>query len=185
MRINKVVAAIVGAVVLLALCVGVSLAVVNSTNNHNQAAQRAAATASHNRAVASASAAANARAIAAANAKVARAEAAASAAAKAANRLTPPAPVIVQPAPVVQVGLTACGSGTQGEEVYAGANTSCPFALNVESDYAAGGYWNQSGTSQFYSYSPVTGQTYLMTSSSVGNPVVVTGGNNTLVQFDY
>ena len=168
----------------LALCAGVSFAVVTSTNNHNLAAQRAAATASHRRAVARASAAAQARAIAAANAKAARAEAEAKAAAKAANRPAPPAAVIVQPAPA-PAGLTGCGTGTQGEEVYAGANTSCPFALNVESDYAAGGYWNQPGTAHFYSYSPVTGQTYLMTSSSVGNPVVVTGGNNTLVQFDY
>ncbi len=100
---------------------------------------------------------------------------------------TTPAPkVIVVPAPVYAApALTACGTGSQGEEVYANQDTSCPFALNVEQAYANGGYWYQTGTSQFYSYSPVTGQAYLMTSSSSGNPVVVTGGNNALVQFNY
>jgi hypothetical protein len=94
-----------------------------------------------------------------------------------------PTPVYAAPAPVP--ALTACGTGSQGEEVYANQDTSCPFALNVEQDYANGGYWYQAGTPQFYSYSPVTGQSYLMTASSAGNPVVVTGGNNALVQFDY
>ena len=90
-------------------------------------------------------------------------------------------PVYV-PAPVAPA-LTGCGTGTNGEEVYAGPNTSCPFALGVESEYVSGGYWYQAGTSQFYAYSPVTGETYLMTSSSVGDPVVVTGGNDASVQF--
>jgi hypothetical protein len=96
MRINKVVAAILGAVVLLALCAGVSLFVVNNANNHNLAVQRAAITASHNRAVARASAAANAKAIAAANAKADRAEAAAKAARAAASKAAP-VPVAVAP----------------------------------------------------------------------------------------
>jgi hypothetical protein len=74
MRINKVLVVAIGAVLLLALCAGVSSLVVNNASKHNLAVQRAAATASHNRAVARASAAANARAIAAANAKAARAE---------------------------------------------------------------------------------------------------------------
>lgn len=82
-------------------------------------------------------------------------------------------------------GLTDCGTGVNGEQVYAGADTSCPFALNVEQAYVKGGYWYQTGTSQFEAYSPVTGSTYLMTSSSIGNPVVVTGGNNALVEFDF
>jgi hypothetical protein len=94
-----------------------------------------------------------------------------------------PTPVYVAPAPAP--ALNACGTGSQGEEVYANQDTSCPFALNVEQDYVNGGYWYQTGTSQFSSYSPVTGQYYLMTSSSTGNPVVVTGGNNALVQFNY
>ena len=94
-----------------------------------------------------------------------------------------PPPVYVAPAPAP--ALKACGTGSQGEVVYANQDTSCPFALNVEQDYANGGYWYQPGTSQFYSDSPVTGQSYLMTSSSTGNPVVVTGGDNALVQFNY
>ena len=77
MRINKVLAAVIGVIVLLALCAGTSLLVVNNTNNHSLAVQRAAATASHNRAMAKASAAAQARAISQADARAAKAQAAA------------------------------------------------------------------------------------------------------------
>ena len=95
-----------------------------------------------------------------------------------------PAPAVTQTPPAPAAGFVACGTGADGEEVYAEVSTtSCPFALNVEQAYVQGGYWNQAGTSQFNAYSPVTGSTYLMTSSSVGNPVVVTGGNNALVEF--
>ena len=97
---------------------------------------------------------------------------------------TPTQTVYVPAAAAPAPGLTACGTGTDGEEVYAGPNTSCPFALNVEADYVQGGFWYQAGTSQFYAYSPVTGLTYLMTSGSVGDPVVVTGGNNASVEFN-
>ena len=96
--------------------------------------------------------------------------------------VVPPRTVYVPAAPAAPA-LTACGTGVDGEEVYAGPSTSCSFALNVEQIYVQGGYWYQAGTSQFYAYSPVTGSTYLMTSSSVGNPVVVTGGNGASVQF--
>lgn len=96
MRINKVVAVILGAVVLLALCAGVSFFVVNNANNHNLAVQQATTTANHNRAVARASAAANAKAIAAANSKADRAEAAAKAARAAASKAAP-VPVAVAP----------------------------------------------------------------------------------------
>ncbi len=96
MSINKVLAVVIGAVLLLALCAGTSLLVVNNANNHNLAVQRAAAVASHNRAVARASAAAITRAIAAANAKAARAETAARAARAAASNPAP-APGAVTP----------------------------------------------------------------------------------------
>ena len=89
----------------------------------------------------------------------------------------PAAPV--QPAALA--GLRPVGIGTQGEEVYAGPNTSDAFALNVEQSYAHSG-----ATDQFNVYSPVTGQNYLMTSVTNGaNMVVVTGGNNALVEFDF
>jgi hypothetical protein len=80
----------------------------------------------------------------------------------------------------LQSGLRYVGSG-----VYAGPNTSDAFALAVHQAYLDGDYWHQPGTSQFYAYSSATGQSYLMTSSSVGNPVVVTGGNGALVQFNH
>ena len=71
--------------------------------------------------------------------------------------------VVPVPARTVDVaggpGLTG-GEGTYGEEVYAGPDTSCPFALNVGLVAV--------GASAFYAYSPVTGSTYLMTSSESG-----------------
>lgn len=83
---HKILAALVGALVLLALCAGTAMAVTNATNNHNLAVQRAAATARHNRAVAKASAAAQARAISQANARAAQAQAAAKDARRAARK---------------------------------------------------------------------------------------------------
>jgi serine/threonine-protein kinase len=69
------------------------------------------------------------------------------------------------PAPV----LTDCGGG-----VYAGADTSCPFALNVAANYT--------GTGPDYAYSPVTGLSYTMNCSD-SNPIICTGGDNALVQI--
>jgi hypothetical protein len=185
-RINKVAATIIGVAFLLALSAGVTVLVANHINARSLAVQRAAATATHNRAVASAKAQAQNEAIAAANRKADNAARDARQAKQAANKraAVQPAPLVVpgQPAPA---GLTACDTGTRGEEVFAGSATSCSFALNVEQAYAQSGAWYQPGTSQFYAYSPVTGSTYLMTSSSVGNPVVVTGENNALVEFNY
>ncbi len=83
-------------------------------------------------------------------------------------------------APAAPAGLRYVGNG-----VYANADTSDAFALAVKQAYLDGDYWHQPGTSQFYAYSPTTNQSYLMTSSSVGNPVVVTGGNGVLVQFNH
>jgi hypothetical protein len=93
-RVNKVLAAVIGVVLLLALSVGATVLVVNNRNNHNLAVQRAAVIASHNRAVARASAAANAKAIAAANTRAAKAEAAAKAARATASD---PAPAAATP----------------------------------------------------------------------------------------
>ncbi len=93
------------------------------------------------------------------------------------------APVVVQPAPVVEpaaapAGLAACGTGSQGEEVYADSSTtSCAFALNVESDY-----W-QTSAMQFTSYSPATGQSYVMSATDNGTSVTATGGSGALVEF--
>jgi outer membrane biosynthesis protein TonB len=88
-----------------------------------------------------------------------------------------PAPAQQAAPPADNAAMTACGTGTQGEEVYAGADTSCPFALNVESDY-----WAAPGL-QFEAYSPVTNQTYLMNASPGVNSISVTGGNGALVTF--
>ena len=102
--------------------------------------------------------------------------------------VAPVAPaVVVVPEPAgFTPGLTACGLGSLNEEVYAETSTtSCPFALNVESAYATSG-----ATNQFYAYSPVTGQGYLMTANTgAGNTasgnVVVTGGTGALVEFNF
>lgn len=87
--------------------------------------------------------------------------------------------VVVQPpAQAPQSALRYAGTGTMGEAVYANGNTSGPFAMNVEAAYFASG---EAGS--FYAYSPVTGQQYLMTASSNGTSVVVTGGVGAEIQF--
>jgi hypothetical protein len=187
MRSNKKVALIVAAVAaLLVLVAGTSLAVTAIQNSRNLASQRAAAAAVHHRAViahdkaaAAAKDKATAQAIARANRRAAKAEKAAKAAARA------PTVVVVPAAPAGPAGLIYAGVGENGEAVYANSNTSSSFALNVEAAYVEGGYWYDPNISQFYAYSPTTGQDYFMTSSSAGNPVVVTGGNGALVQFDF
>ncbi len=69
---------------------------------------------------------------------------------------------------------TACGDG-----VYAGANTSCAFAMNV-----VGEYGSNPGASTITAYSPVTGEYYTMSCGTAGNGGhVCTGGNNAAVYF--
>ena len=86
----------------------------------------------------------------------------------------PAAPAPAAPAaPVTDVpaGMTNCGGG-----VYAGADTSCPFAQNVAAD------WPNTGNV----YSPVTGQSYDMTCTGPGtyeDVVTCEGGNNAEVAF--
>ena len=76
------------------------------------------------------------------------------------------------PAPAAPA-LTDCGG-----DVYAGADTSCPFALNVEADYT--------GAGADYAYSPVTGLSYTMNcdgGAGALDTVTCTGGDNALVEF--
>ena len=88
----------------------------------------------------------------------------------------PAAPAPAAPAaPVTDVpaGMTNCGGG-----VYAGADTSCPFAQSVAADYTGG--------DPFSVYSPVTGQSYTMTCTGPGtyeDVVTCEGGNNAEVAF--
>ncbi len=77
------------------------------------------------------------------------------------------APAASRPAPA---GLTDCGGG-----VYAGADTSCPFALNVAADYT--------GSGPDYANSPVTGLPYTMNCGG-DDPAVCTGGVPALVRFN-
>jgi hypothetical protein len=68
--------------------------------------------------------------------------------------------------------LTDCGGG-----VYAGADTSCPFALNVTEGYT--------GPGADYAYSPATGLTYTMNCTLEGaSTVVCTGADNAYVQWN-
>jgi hypothetical protein len=76
--------------------------------------------------------------------------------------------VPVQPA---QPQGTSCGGN-----VSAGANTTCPFALNVAAEYLTQG----GGTRSIEVYSPVTGRYYTM-SCVAGVPSVCRGGNNAVV----
>jgi hypothetical protein len=82
-----------------------------------------------------------------------------------------PAQTVYAPAAPAAPALTNCGG------VYAGPNTSCPFAVNVEQT------WLTSGAIETFSvYSPVTGLSYVMTCGGI-DPTVCTGGNNALVEF--
>jgi Flp pilus assembly protein TadG len=80
---------------------------------------------------------------------------------------TVPVPV---PVPVVPQG-TSCGNN-----VSAGPNTTCPFALNVAAEYLTEG----GGTISIVVHSPVTGLDYTM-SCVAGVPSVCRGGNNAVV----
>ena len=66
-----------------------------------------------------------------------------------------------------------------GGTVFAGPDTSCPFAENVANAYVnANGYGNTTVTAA----SPVNGQTYSMQCTGE-SPVTCTGGANALVEF--
>lgn len=82
-----------------------------------------------------------------------------------------PAQTVYAPAAPAAPALTNCGG------VYAGPNTSCPFAVNVEQTWLTSG-----ATDTFSVYSPVTGLSYVMTCGGI-DPTVCTGGNNALVEF--
>jgi hypothetical protein len=85
-----------------------------------------------------------------------------------------PAPQAAQAAPATGMDLRDIGGG-----VYARSATSTAFAQNV---VAA---WKQDPTAGVKQvYSPVTGQAYAMTYSTMGaGTVVATGGNGAYVQF--
>jgi hypothetical protein len=79
-------------------------------------------------------------------------------------------------APATPSGGSACG-----DNVYAGPNTSCPFALNTRRAYdEAPGV-----TATVEVYSPVTGGTYSMSCSPAGGGVTCSGANNASVTWTY
>jgi hypothetical protein len=71
------------------------------------------------------------------------------------------------------------GSGNCGGELSVGANTTCPFAENVQA-----AYFDEigSGSGTVVVYSPVTDTTYEMYCTA-GSPHVCTGGNDASVYF--
>ena len=73
-------------------------------------------------------------------------------------------------------GATAGCGGT----VFAGPDTSCPFAQNVQQAYLTS--VNQGNAGTVTATSPVTGQTYTMQCTD-GSPVVCMGGTNAVVEF--
>ena len=69
----------------------------------------------------------------------------------------------------------SCGGG-----LFAGPNTSCPFAENVQNAYyQAGG----SGTLAVQAYSPVTNLNYTMYCTPAGTGTTCSGGNNASVSW--
>lgn len=87
-----------------------------------------------------------------------------------------PTQTIYQPAPAPTT-IYAPAPVYAGSGVYAGPNTSIPFALNVQQAAEAAGY-----PYQVSAWSPVTNQWYVMTQTGT-NPYVYQGGNNALVAF--
>ena len=76
-------------------------------------------------------------------------------------------------APVSSTGAQ-CGGGLS-----TGPDTSCPFAHNVRAAYQASG-----DASSISAYSPITGETYVMSCGPGADvEVVCTGGNNASVYF--
>ena len=66
-----------------------------------------------------------------------------------------------------------------GDGVFAGPNTSCPFAQNVRD-----GYFAVPGDSvEIEVHSPVTGKTYTMACVKSGRRVTCRGGNDAVVTF--
>jgi hypothetical protein len=73
----------------------------------------------------------------------------------------------------VQSG-TNCGGG-----IFAGPNTSCPFAQNVHDAWLAA----PGDTNTLQVYSPVTNQTYTMNCAPAGSGITCSGGNNASVSW--
>jgi hypothetical protein len=91
-----------------------------------------------------------------------------------------PAPTVtvatVVPAQTVVPVAQPTSSGTCGDGLSVGPNTTCPFAANVRA-----AYW-QHGPGTVMAYSPVTHRTYAMSCSRAA-VVVCTGGNDASVYF--
>jgi hypothetical protein len=81
------------------------------------------------------------------------------------------------PAPTPAPAPSPTG-GSCGGELSVNANTSCPFAENVEQAYYAE---VGSGPGEVVAYSPVTNRTYVMSCS--GSPHECTGGDDAAVFF--
>jgi hypothetical protein len=88
------------------------------------------------------------------------------------------AQTVYEPAPAAAApALTNCNGGTGTmNTIYAGADTSCAFAINVANSWP--GF---NGTVSVYS--PVTGDSYSMTYTQEAGDVIATGGNGAFVQF--
>jgi hypothetical protein len=71
-------------------------------------------------------------------------------------------------------GQKDCGDG-----VFAGPNTSCPFAKNVHDEYFA----VPGDSVEIEVFSPVTGKTYTMACVKNGRHVTCRGGNEAVVTF--
>ena len=73
------------------------------------------------------------------------------------------------------------GDKNCGDNIYAGASTSCEFARNVRERY-----FSVPGDSvEIDVYSPVTNQTYTMSCVRVGDRVTCRGGNHAVVTFPF
>ncbi|MEL4504810.1 protein kinase [Luteococcus sp. H138] len=98
------------------------------------------------------------------------------------NTTTAAAPVTTQRVIQLPAGATTCqqsGTAEPYTNVASGnARTTCPFAVQVLTDYRSNG--GKGGSASFVSYSPVTDQRYPMTCTG-GDVVTCTGGNGAVV----
>lgn len=76
-------------------------------------------------------------------------------------------------------GSAVAQAGACGDGVFAGPNTSCPFARNVRDAYFA----VPGDSVEIDAYSPITGKTYRMNCVKTGDTVTCRGGNEAVVTF--
>jgi hypothetical protein len=100
-----------------------------------------------------------------------------------ASALGAAAAVVAAPALLFTGAGTAQAETACGDRVWAGPDTSCPFAQNVRDQYVNSGY-HEGESAMIDVYSPVTQEAYPMNCVRSGiSAITCRGGNNAVVSF--